>query len=571
MADTVNPKTLNDTGDAFFYGIGRPVNRELAYTYYKQAADLDNPVGYYNLGQYFAAKSDYKAAIANYEKARAFLHPPAFMALARMYETGIGARRNKGKAFKMVLGAAKLADIEAYDAVGLCYRDGIGTKKDPEKAKEWFRKAADQNDAVGCCRLGLLLMTEPAFRKDPTEAFGWLDRAATAGNVEAMHALLSAYVDGKHPAFRKKSRQSLDEMAFYYRELLAKAGDVENLHVVADAFHDGTSVTRINHEKSAVYYRMLLDRGDVVGRYGYGVSLLYGQGVVADPAEAKRLLGEAAREKHALAMTRLGDAARLGIGGKADGEEAKKWYMEAARLQEPEAIMNLGLLNYRGQIEGSSPQLAFNYLDTAAKKGYAPAWYWLGIFHDKGVGCERNFDEAEKAFKKAITGGSLGAKYKLAAMLFDGLPNRGLKGKKAEAGWTDCRRLFEEYVEDPQHNAANNAYSMYFLGLIHRDGKGTDPSPRRARFWFESAAEAGLGKGMVEMYRILRESEPDIAREWLDKAAKDSQNADALYEKGILLLEGAPGVPADPKAGRSLLDAAARLNHRGAIEKLMLL
>jgi len=571
MADHSNPKTLNDTGDAYFYGIGRPVNRELAYTYYKQAADLDNPVGYHNLGQYFAAKGDYKAAIVHYEKAKAFLHTPSFMALARMYETGVGARRNKGKAFKMYLGAAKLADVEAYDAVGLCYKNGTGTKKDPVKAGEWFRKAADQNDAVGCCQLGLLLMTEKAYRKDPEEAFSWLDKAATAGNVEAMKTLLAVYLEGKHPAFRKKSRQHLSEMAFYYRELLAKAGDAENLRIVADSYHDGAGVARVNHEKAAFFYKMLLDRGDPAGKYGYGVSLLYGHGIGIDLGEAKRLLLEAARDKHPLAMTRLGDAARTGLGMEVDNEEAKKWYMEAARLQEPEAIMDLGLLNYRGQIEGASPQLAFNYVDTAAKKGYVPAWYWLGIFRDKGIGCPKDFDEAEKAFAKAIAGGNVGAKYKYASMLFDELPLRNINVKKADAAWAECRRLFEDYVEDPQHNPANNAYSMYYLGLIHRDGKGTAASRRRARYWFESAAEAGLGKAMVEMYRILRETEFAAAKEWLDRAAADAQNADALFEKGMLLLDGGPQVPADAKAGRALLDAAARLNHKGAIEKLMLL
>ncbi|MDP3129708.1 MAG: hypothetical protein Q8N15_00090 [Bacillota bacterium] len=571
MADNNNPKTLNDTGDAYFYGIGRAVNRELAYTYYKQAADLDNPVGFHNLGQYFAVKGDYKAAVLNYEKARAYLHAPAFLALARLYETGVGVHKNKAKAFKMYLGAAKLADVEAYDAVGLCYKNGIGTKKDAEKAKEWFRKAADQNDAAGCFQLGFLMTEDSAYKKDPEPAFGWLDRGATGGNVDAMRTLEEIYAAGKHPWLLKKSRQHLNEMAFYYRELLAKSGDVPSLRAVANDYREGSAVTKVNHEKAAFYYKMLLDRGDAVGKFGYGVALLYGQGVRMDHDEAMRLLKDAAQDRHPLAMTRLGDASRLGLGMPVDNETAKRWYMDAARLQEPEAIMNLGLLNYRNLIEGASAQLAFNYMETAAKNGYAPAHYWLGIFHDKGVGVAKDFDAAEKHFNKAIEAGNLGAKYKYASILFEELPDRKLKGKKHDLAWAACRDLFVAYVEDPAHNPANHAYAMYDLGLIHRLGRGTEASPRRARYWFESAAEAGLTKAMVEMYRLLKESEFSAANDWLDRAAADPQNADALFEKGCLLLEGNAFVKADPKAGRALLDAAARLNHKEAIGKLMLL
>lgn len=335
MAENTNPKTLNDTGDAYFYGIGRPINRELAYTYYKQAADLDNPIGMFNLGQYFASKADYKTAVQYYEKAKAFLHPPAFMALAKMFETGVGARKNKGKAFKMYLGAAKLADIEAYNAVGLCYKNGIGIKKDATKAIEYFQKSADQNDPAGEYQLGLLLMETPEYKKNPEKAFHWLDKAATSGHVEAMKKLLSIYVEGKHPAFQKKSRLHLGEMAFYYRELLAKAKDVGNLIVVADAYYQGTDVVKKNQDKASLYYRMLLDMNEVAGKYGYALCLLYGQGVRMNVTEAKRLFDEAAAAKHVGAMTRLGDIARLGLEKNPDNEEAKRCYMDAARLQDP--------------------------------------------------------------------------------------------------------------------------------------------------------------------------------------------------------------------------------------------
>ena len=55
-----SPKKLNDYGDQYFYGSGKNKNLETAFTYYKKAADLNNPVGFYNVAKYFSEKKQYK-------------------------------------------------------------------------------------------------------------------------------------------------------------------------------------------------------------------------------------------------------------------------------------------------------------------------------------------------------------------------------------------------------------------------------------------------------------------------------------------------------------------------------
>ena len=47
----MTPKELNEIGDQYFYGQGIDKNIEVAFTYYKRAADQNNPVGLANVGK----------------------------------------------------------------------------------------------------------------------------------------------------------------------------------------------------------------------------------------------------------------------------------------------------------------------------------------------------------------------------------------------------------------------------------------------------------------------------------------------------------------------------------------
>ncbi len=298
MNETMTPKQLNDLGDAYFYGIGRPVNREMAYTFYKQAADLDNPVGLYNVGLYFLTKNDTPKALESLEKARACHYSPAIMLLGEMRQQGKGVRKNRKKAFRLFLEAALQNDVEAFNAVAACYAKGTGVRKNLEKAREYYQKSADLGNPVGEWNVGLYEMETKAYRKNPENALYWLDKAASHGSVEAMKLLVSIYQKHDHPFFKKKSVSSLQELAFYYQELLAKSGDPEALKIVADAYFDGKSPAKKNHEKAADFYRQLADLGNSDGKYGYAISLLYGLGVPKDIPKAKALLETCAQQRH---------------------------------------------------------------------------------------------------------------------------------------------------------------------------------------------------------------------------------------------------------------------------------
>ena len=142
MTVTKTPKDLNDQGDQYFYAKGPDRNIEMAFTYYKKAADQNNPVGYYNVGKYFIEKEQYKEAVDYLSKAKDLGYAKASIRLSDMYLNGLGFRKNKKKAFKMIQSAVEANDIQALHQLGVFYLHGIGCKKDEKSAQKYFEQSA---------------------------------------------------------------------------------------------------------------------------------------------------------------------------------------------------------------------------------------------------------------------------------------------------------------------------------------------------------------------------------------------------------------------------------------------
>jgi uncharacterized protein len=572
MADQLSPKSLNELGDAYFTGTGKPLNKEMAYTYYKQAADLDNPVGHFNIGKYFLDKSDYKNAIEAFHKAKSYKYAPALLELAKMVSMGKGMKKNKKKAFKFYEEAAQYTDLDAYMELANCYEIGYGTKKNVDKAKEYYKKAADHLHPAALYKMGLYALSTPKEKTAGENAIAYFDKAASLNHVGAMKQLIKLYDGAQLPAFKKKSVQYCKEMVFYYTEMLAKANDIQALEVVSFVYYEGNDIVKKNHEKAANYFLTLAELDHPSGLYGLGISYLYGHGLRMDLEKAKVNLEKAANKGHVMAMTKLGDYIRMRAKSASDFELAKDWYMQAAKLNEVEALINLGLLNYRSQVENANPQLARQYFETAAKKGASGAYYWLGVIYQKGDGVDQNFEIAKKNFEKAITSGHLGAKYKLATMYIESSKQEKLKQKVKKERYIWAHRYLLDYILDPNHNQANYVVSMNLLGYLYEFGLGVDTNKRAARYWNELAATNGNSDSMVWMFHALKNKEVQEALKYLEDACKLDDAYEAHYQLGMLYLEGfAPLLKIDIKKAKQHFEIASRGNHPSAVAKLLVL
>lgn len=572
MADVQNAKWLNEQGDQYFEGKGKPQNKVQAYNYYKQAADMDNPPGHLNIAKYFLEEKDFKKALESIHKARSFRYPPASLLMSKMYRHGQGVKKNKTKAFKFALEAAEWADVDAMLEVASCYEDGFGVKRDPEKAFAYYKKAADSNHPKGLFKVGKILLDTPKEKSGGEEALRWLDKSAMAGEPMAIRTLIEVYQRGSLPHLKKKSRGYCDEMAFYYRELLARTGDDVSLRDVAEAYHYGYQPVKKNPEKAFLYFSKLVELKDPVGYHGLGMSHQFGLGVKADLTKAKAFYEAAATLGHAGAMTKLGDLIRAQAVNSADFERARDQYLEAAKRNDVEASINLGLLHYRNQIPNAQAALAYQYFDTAAKKGAVGALYWLGVLYQKGEGVPLNHDAAKKMFRRAMNEGHLGAKYKLATTLLEESNQPKIKPKMKSSLRLEAKTLLMEYVLDEKRHPANAVVAMRLLGESFERGDGTTANLRAARYWYERASVEGDGESMLWMMRHLKQKEPLQAWNWLEKACEDRMFAEAHYQKALIFLEGIPGiVKVDIAKAKASFEAAARMNHPEAVAKLMVL
>jgi len=110
--------------------------------------------------------------------------------------------------------------------------------------------------------------------------------------------------------------------------------------------------------------------------------------------------------------------------------------------------------------------------------------------------------------------------------------------------------------------------AMVELGVLYATGNGVEKDETQARRLLERAAEAGNPRGVSNLAALggaSSPSDPARARELLAKAAET--NAEAQYQLGLMLAEGAGG-PKDDAGARALFEKAAAQNHAGALEQM---
>ena len=112
--------------------------------------------------------------------------------------------------------------------------------------------------------------------------------------------------------------------------------------------------------------------------------------------------------------------------------------------------------------------------------------------------------------------------------------------------------------------------AMVELGVLYGTGTGGVAKDEvQARKMFERAAQAGNPRGVSNLAALGGSgdgaADPARSRELLAKAAET--NAEAQYQLGMMLSEGAGGEK-DDVAARALFEKAAAQNHSGALERM---
>ena len=115
------------------------------------------------------------------------------------------------------------------------------------------------------------------------------------------------------------------------------------------------------------------------------------------------------------------------------------------------------------------------YFKKAADEGNEQAESYLGLFYEKGYGCEKDIKKSLYWYKKAALKGNIFSQYSLGFIYYE--------GEEIEQN-LDC--AFKWYKEAAERGFAP---AQYALSYLYKNGEGCEKNNIKAYYWLEEAAE----------------------------------------------------------------------------------
>jgi len=414
-------KAICNLGIMYEEGKGVKKDYSEAVKLYRKAAEQGNANAQNRLGVMYeegkGVTKDYTEAIKWYRKASEQGDANAKENLKHLEESEVEKQKTKaqeffdskkyGKAFPLYLKIAKTGDVYSQKIIGWMYDTGLGAHKDKVEAKRWYRKAAEQGDPTAQSNLGV--MYEKDY--DYSEAVKLYREAAEQGNADAQNRLGIMYEKGKGVTkdyteaikwYRKASEQGDANAKENLKHL--EESEVEEQKTKAQAFYDSKQ-----YGKAFPLYLKIAKRGDAYSQKIIGWMYDTGQGVHKDKVEAKRWYIKAAEQGDAIAQNNLGVMSEK----SQDYAEAIKWYRRAAEQGFAEAQKNLAAMYYYCRGVNKDYTEAAKWYGKAADQGDAYSQYSLGYMLEHGQGVAQDNLEAVKWYRKAAEQGNELAKQSL--------------------------------------------------------------------------------------------------------------------------------------------------------------
>lgn len=169
---------------------------------------------------------------------------------------------------------------------------------------------------------------------------------------------------------------------------------------------------------------------DVNALYEHGVSLIHGYSGEFNVIAGEQAIAEAAAEGVANAMALLGYFYLVGSQHfEADVQLAERYLSEAAKLEQSEAMANLGVLYY----QQSDLKAAYKYISRAAKAGFPHAQYHLALMLARGEGCDADTIKSESWLAEAAEQGQVDAMFSRAQSMLHNDVGAGEDYSQAES------------------------------------------------------------------------------------------------------------------------------------------
>ncbi|KAK9895428.1 HCP-like protein [Cystobasidium minutum MCA 4210] len=267
----------------------------------------------------------------------------------------LGLSVDHEKAYNLYVQASKQNHPAATYRTAVCNEVGAGTRREPSRAVLFYRKASALGDTAGMYKLGMILLNGLlGQQKNPREAVIWLKKAAAQADEENPHALHELGVLYEKPVEYMQNGQPVpspvvrdEALARDFYTQAAQLGHAPSQCKLGACYEYGNLTCPVDPRRSIAWYTRAAEKGHAESELALSGWYL---STVLKPSDSEAYLWarRAANKGLSKAEYAVGYYSEVGIGVKADLEEAKMWYLRAAASGNRRAMQRLSELKKMG-------------------------------------------------------------------------------------------------------------------------------------------------------------------------------------------------------------------------------
>ncbi len=395
-ADAKFPTAMHEYARFCLHGIGAQQSDEQAVVWLWKAHEAGVIEATESLARayanaFYGLKYDFQKAFDLHTIAAKAGRTESMRFFGAIYLAGVKVERDEKLGFEWYERAAKLGDAKAQYNMGVFYTKGIYVKPDEEKANYYFKLSADNGDPDAQFIHGQNLLSKgPEFKP---EGFKYIIDAAENGS-ETANDFLGA--------------QSKGEGGKVWLQRSAQAGNLQS-QLKLDKLNG------INRKLEDIPLREILEKFRVLGINEIGLMRSYPryqlldiillQAKGKDRRKAFNFISDLAEKDDADAIRRLiffyerGEALfKL----KKDPAKVTELLQKAVSLEDPVSMVKLACLIESDNRNDDRYTQAFALYEKARKLRYPAAFYYSGVYFEKGLCGKQDNKLALICYQKAI-------------------------------------------------------------------------------------------------------------------------------------------------------------------------
>ena len=383
-----NALAMHDLGRLFADGLGRDIDPNAAYEWYKKAlnaflsaeAEKSKPYIQYRIGKMFAAglgtEQRYEQAASWFSQAVEKNHKYAEYSLGGLYYRGQGVEQSYETALELYVRSAIQGNPYADYELAQMYRDGIGTQKNTEEADRYFKSAfvgfssleAESQDDKLQYRLGQMLYTGTGTKKDIPVAISYLEKSAKLGNVNAQYLLGKLWLE---------TGTGNQMQAVAWIEKAADGGNALAQYALAKLYRDGIYVEK-NMQKALELFTLSAEQKNEYAAYQLGKLYLRNEEIPEDITTAVKWLTFSSALGNQFAQYALAKLYLVGEDVQKNIAKAIELLTLSAEQKNEFVEYQLGKVYLSGEDVPKDVEAAIRWLTASAEERNQFAQYALG-------------------------------------------------------------------------------------------------------------------------------------------------------------------------------------------------